>query len=52
MAVDEDNSAQDTSVVDPRPAMAPGKEAPKPRNLLIAQPEKMDTSAYRLVAAL
>ena len=40
IAVDEDDAAQNPSVVHPRPAVALGKERPQPLNLLIRQPKQ------------
>jgi hypothetical protein len=40
IAIEEDYAAQYPPVVDPRPAVALGKEVPQPRHLRLGQPEK------------
>ncbi|KAK0357916.1 hypothetical protein LTR94_037463, partial [Friedmanniomyces endolithicus] len=44
IAVDEDDAAQNPSVIHPRPAVALGKERPQPLNLLIRQPKQVTHS--------
>jgi len=41
IAVDEDNTTQDTPAIDPRHAMAPREVGPKPGHLCVCQPEKI-----------
>ena len=41
ITIDEDYTAQDPPIVDPRFAMALWKERPQPRHLLVAQPERI-----------
>ena len=52
IAIYEDNPAQDAQVIDPRLAMALGKERPKPRNLFVCKPEKIAHLAPHILAAL
>jgi hypothetical protein len=48
IAIDEDNSTQCTTVVDPRLAIAPGKEGFKTRQLRLGQPEETAHSSVTL----
>ena len=41
VAIDENNAAQDTPVIDPRHAMSLRKERPKPGHLRVRQPKKI-----------
>ena len=41
IAIDEDYAAQNSPIIDPRPAVARGKEGLQPRHLLVGQPEKV-----------
>ena len=40
IAIDEDNAAQDTKIINPRTTMALGKERAKARHLRFGQPEQ------------
>lgn len=47
IAIDENYAAQNTSIIDPRLAMALWKVGPEPIHLLLSQPEKITHVAHR-----